>query len=272
MVNAILGKKLTQSQKSLEDGTRVPVTTIWAGENYVVRTMGSRMQLGFDTKKHSTKPIEGILKKAGIDKNLRFFREIAPLRAPLADSAGQATNGKELKAGQAIAVQEVLKPGDRVQVMGISKGKGFAGVVKRHHFRGGPRTHGQSDRERAPGSIGQTTTPGRVYKGKRMAGRMGQDRVTVKNLVVLSVSDDIVTIKGLVPGGRNSLLLITKAGEAKKFVPLYQEKKVDEVEEVEKVEEEKEAKVEAEAQAAPVEEPKIEEPKAEAKVEVKDAS
>lgn len=116
-----------------------------------------------------------------------------------------------------------LKPGDVVQVRGTSKGKGFAGVVKRHHFKGGPRTHGQSDRERAPGSIGQTTTPGRVYRGKRMAGRMGSDRVTIKNLLVLDIARDIVTIKGLVPGARNNRLVITKTGEAKKFIPLYKQ-------------------------------------------------
>lgn len=118
---------------------------------------------------------------------------------------------------------DTLAPGDIVQVRGISKGKGFAGVVKRHHFKGGPRTHGQSDRERAPGSIGQTTTPGRVYKGKRMAGRMGGNNVTIKNLVVLDVIRDTITIKGLVPGPRNNRLVIKKTGEVKNFVPLYRE-------------------------------------------------
>ena len=235
MVNAILGKKVTQSQKFLEDGTRVPVTTIWAGENYVVRTLPDKVQLGFGIKKHIGKPTAGTLKKAGIDKNLRFFREIN------ADVA-------EVTPGTMLAVAEVLKAGDRVQVMGISKGKGFAGGVKRHHFKGGPRTHGQSDRERAPGSIGQTTTPGRVYKGKRMAGRMGSDQVTVKNLTVLDVADDTVTIKGLVPGGRNSLLVITKTGDAKKFVPLYREpSEVVEEPQVEAKQEEAEVKKEENA-------------------------
>lgn len=232
MINAVLGKKIDQSQKFLEDGTRIPVTRIWAGENYVVAHMDKRIQLGFDTKKRINKATAGILKKAGVSKNLRFFREIAK------------ADEDEIQPGSAVAVGEVLKPGDVVQVMGISKGKGFAGVVKRHHFKGGPRTHGQSDRERAPGSIGQTTTPGRVYKGKRMAGRMGSDRVTVKNLEVMDIAGDVLTIKGLVPGGRNSLLVITKTGEDKKFVPLYREK-VEEVgqampagRQVEKVEEE----------------------------------
>lgn len=212
MVNAILGKKIDQSQKFLEDGTRIAVTRIWAGENYVVRHMDKRVQLGFDTKKHITKSTQGILKKAGVTKNLRFFRE-----AELADG------GDLISPGTAVSIDQVFKPGDLVQVMGISKGKGFAGVVKRHHFKGGPRTHGQSDRERAPGSIGQTTTPGRVYKGKRMAARMGSDRVTVTNLAIMDIAGDVLTIKGLVPGGRNSLLVITKTGEDKKFVPLYTE-------------------------------------------------
>jgi large subunit ribosomal protein L3 len=98
--------------------------------------------------------------------------------------------------------------GDKVDISGTSKGKGFQGVVKRHHFAGGPRTHGQSDRERAPGSIGQTTTPGRVYKGKRMAGRMGSKRVTIKNLEVIKVDKNGLIVKGLVPGAIDSLLEI----------------------------------------------------------------
>ena len=110
-----------------------------------------------------------------------------------------------------------------INVTGVPKGKGYAGVVKRHHFKGGPRTHGQSDRERAPGSIGQTTTPGRVYKGKRMAGRMGHETATIRNLEVLDVSADLILVKGLVPGGRNTLIILKKVGENKKFVPLYKE-------------------------------------------------
>lgn len=113
---------------------------------------------------------------------------------------------------------DVLKPGDLVSVAGVSKGKGFAGVVKRHGFAGGPKTHGQSDRLRAPGSIGQTTTPGRVYKGKRMAGRMGGERTTVKGLTVLAVSEDgTIELSGPVPGNRGGLLKITKIGENKKY-------------------------------------------------------
>lgn len=194
MVNAILGEKIKQSQKFLEDGRRIPVTIIETGGNVVVAIKEKTVQLGF-----------------GIKKVPRFFREI-PLE------------GKERpKLGAKITVDDVFKPGDLVEVTGISKGKGFAGVVKRWGFAGGPRTHGQSDRERAPGSIGQTTTPGRVYKGKKMAGRMGGRQTTLKNLEVVDIVDGKLIIKGLVPGGKNSLLIIRKIGEGKKFIPLSKE-------------------------------------------------
>ncbi len=109
-------------------------------------------------------------------------------------------------------LEEVLQVGDKLKVTGLSKGKGFAGVVKRWRFAGGPRTHGQSDRERAPGSIGQTTTPGRVYKGKRMAGRMGGDRITIRGLKVVAIDNEqkILTIKGLIPGNKKGKVTIIK--------------------------------------------------------------
>ena len=114
----------------------------------------------------------------------------------------------ELFVGQEIKPPIFFKKDDTVQVTGISKGKGFVGVVKRHRFAGGPRTHGQSDRERAPGSIGAGTTPGRVLKGKRMAGRMGSQTVTVKGLKVIEATDESLEIKGLVPGAIKTLLII----------------------------------------------------------------
>jgi len=116
----------------------------------------------------------------------------------------------EYKKGDKIRVDEVFKVGDKVKVTGWSKGKGFTGVVKRWHFKGGPRTHGQSDRERAPGSIGQTTTPGRVYKGKKMAGRAGGKRVTISGLTITNIDQDILEVKGLVPGPKNGLLIVQK--------------------------------------------------------------
>ncbi|MBI4065242.1 50S ribosomal protein L3 [Candidatus Gottesmanbacteria bacterium] len=207
MITAILGTKIDQSQSFIEDGKRIPVTTIQAGPCWIVRIsdMGSyqNLQLGFGTTKHLSKALAGHIKKAGLEQKPRFLREIR---------LKTVTDIGDLKVGAEVKVSDVFAPGDAVSVTGTSKGKGFAGVVKRHGFAGGPRTHGQSDRERAPGSIGQTTTPGRVYRGKRMAGRMGGDRVTVSGLHVVSINPEknILTIKGLVPGGRTGLLLIQK--------------------------------------------------------------
>lgn len=216
MIQGILGQKKDQSQTFTKDGIRIPVTHIVAGPCSIiaVNTLDvhgyASIQLGFGVRKvkNTKKPILGHLKKMGQDKNPPLFlREIRLTNEQLGADATQ-----QLKPGTVIKVSDVLKPGDKIQVTGISKGKGFQGVVKRHHFKGGPRTHGQSDRERAPGAIGQTTTPGRVYKGKRMAGRMGNDRVTLKNLEVVDIDPEknLLTIKGLVPGGRNSLLIINK--------------------------------------------------------------
>lgn len=212
MINSIIGTKITQSQAFTTEGKLIPVTSILTGPCVVVNIKSedkdgyNAVQLGLGARRiiTVTKPQLGNLKKAGLEKNPpRFLREVR-----LSD----LSNLGDLKLGIEIKIEDVFAAGDTVQVTGISKGKGFQGVVKRHHFKGGPRTHGQSDRERAPGSIGSTTTPGRVYKGKRMAGRMGNDRVTIKNLKVIAVDGEknILTISGLVPGGRNALLIIKK--------------------------------------------------------------
>ena len=121
-----------------------------------------------------------------------------------------------VKVGDVVDVS-LFKEGDMVDVTGVSKGKGFAGVVKRHGFAGGPKTHGQSDRHRHPGSIGSTTSPGRVFKGMRMAGHMGNERVTVRHLEVFEADAErnLLLVKGAVPGSRNGLLLIRKSGEGK---------------------------------------------------------
>lgn len=218
MIKTILGTKITQLQTFDSDGKRIPVTKISAGPCWVTQVKTAQgdgynaYQLGLGNRRviTVTNPELGHLKKAGLDKKPpRFLKE-----ARIDSDLEQTATDNNLKTGDVIKVAEVFKVGDLIQVTGVSKGKGFAGVVKRHHFAGGPRTHGQSDRERAPGAIGSTTTPGRVYKGKRMAGRMGNDRVTVKNLKVFSVDNEknLLLIKGLVPGGRNSLLLIEKMG------------------------------------------------------------
>lgn len=164
------------------------------------------VQLGYGTKKSVKKPQLGHVKKTGLDKAIRWFREIRQ----------QATGGSEqsadLKPGQEINLSQVFSIGDAVKVSGISKGKGFQGGVRRHGFHGGPKTHGQSDRERAPGSIGQTTTPGRVYKGKRMSGRSGGKTVTVKGLKVIEINLEkkLLIVEGLVPGSKGKILKITK--------------------------------------------------------------
>lgn len=224
MIQGIIGQKKEQSQRFLENGTRIPVTEVFVPGNPVVFVRSTNkdnywsIQLGFGMAKHPGKALLGHVKKeAKLDTLPRFLREVR-------------ANGESVpKPGEVIRAADVLKPGDIVDVEGISKGKGYAGVVKRHHFRGGPRTHGQSDRERAPGSIGQTTTPGRVYRGKRMAGHMGAKKRTAKNLQVVQVLDDTVLLKGLVPGGRNTILVVKKRGAHKKFVPLHkrEEKKGD---------------------------------------------
>ncbi|MFZ5845133.1 MAG: 50S ribosomal protein L3 [Patescibacteria group bacterium] len=207
MVKALLGIKLDQLQTFTSDGKRIPVTKIQAGPCWITqiidRGVYRAVSLGFGTTKHLNQAQSGQFKKAGLEIKPRFLREIR---------VGNLGDLGDLPLGKQITVGEIFQPGDAVRVTGTSKGKGFAGVVKRHGFRGGPRTHGQSDRERAPGSIGQTTTPGRVYRGKRMAGHLGSERVTVRGLSVIDVDSEknILTVKGLVPGAKGGLLVIQK--------------------------------------------------------------
>lgn len=251
-MNTLIGKKLTQTQKFLENGIRIPVTVVDVADNTVVSIKTAEkdrydaVQLGFGQKRKFTKALLGHAKKANLEKPSWLLREV---RIKTPDDMTY-TQGDTLKA------IDTFKAGDIIKVTGFSKGKGFAGGVKRHGFKGGPRTHGQSDRERAPGSIGQTTTPGRVYKGKRMAGRMGSENVSVANLQIVGVDEAAKTllIKGLIPGHAGSFVVISKTGEVseKKFVPLLtdKDKKVSEVsneedikvEEVQVLEETKEPK------------------------------
>jgi len=206
MINALLVRKLKQTQAFSEAGVRMPVTIFEANPCWItaITDHGIRknVELGYGTKKQCTKRELGHLKKAGLEeKKLRFLRSM------------RVTELSETeKIGSEVLASQVFTVGDKVSVTGVSKGKGFAGVVKRHGFSGGPRSHGQSDRERAPGSIGQTTTPGRVYKGKRMAGRMGSDTVTVRGLSVVSIDTENkrLIVKGVVPGGVNGLCIVKK--------------------------------------------------------------
>jgi large subunit ribosomal protein L3 len=155
------------------------------------------VQLGYEIVRRLNRPRKGHLASTG--KLFRYLREVE-----VADISG-------VEVGQEINVS-VFHPGERVDATGLSKGRGFAGGVKRHGFAGGPKTHGQSDRHRAPGSIGAGTSPGRVVKGHKMAGHMGNSRVTVRNLEVVSVDPDrdLLLVKGAVPGARNSLIIIRK--------------------------------------------------------------
>jgi large subunit ribosomal protein L3 len=187
-----------------ETGRVVPVTVIQAGPCWVtqVKTSDSdgynAVQLGFEEYRRLTAAERGHTAKAGTPL-LRHLRE---WRVP---------DASEYALGQRLDVS-MFNAGERVTLVGTSKGKGFQGVVKRHGFAGGPKTHGQSDRWRAPGSIGSGTTPGRVLKGLRMAGRMGHDRVTVKNLVVVRADPErnILLVRGAVPGPREALVLVNK--------------------------------------------------------------
>jgi len=233
MLQTLIGQKIDQTQTFLENGKRIPVTEVSVADNVVVQVKTdtndkyTAVQLGIGAKKKPIKSRVGHSKKAGLEQVPSLIREVVWV------------GDEELpKSGDVVTVETVFKPGDIVKVTGTSKGKGFAGGVKRYGFRGGPKTHGQSDRHRAPGSIGQGTTPGRVYKGKRMAGHMGVDTVTVRNLVVVDVDPENkkLYVLGLVPGSKKTSLVITKIGEQKKFVRLLSVK----------LKEDEEAKKEAE--------------------------
>jgi len=227
-MQTLLGQKKVQSQRFLENGKRIPVTLIDVKGNIIVSVKTQEknnyqaVQLGFSMKKKATKAELGHVKGAKLEKAPKFLREVK-----IVDET------EELPVvGTILNPVEVFEPGDIVDVSGFSKGKGFQGGVKRYGFHGGPKTHGQSDRHRAPGSIGAGTTPGRVYKGKRMAGNMGNENVTIKNLEVIDVTTDgVLVVKGLVPGIIDGLIMVNRVGKDKNFVPLYkspEEKAVDE--------------------------------------------
>ncbi len=207
MSQGIIGKKLGMSQIFRDDGKVAVVTAIEAGPCTItqVKTAAkdgyNAIQLGFGEAKKSKSP------KREQPKGVKQFKYLREFMSGESEAA---------KVGQKIDVS-LFKVGDLVNVTGVSEGKGFAGVVKRHHFAGGPKTHGQSDRHRAPGSIGATTSPGRVFKGTRMAGHMGDQQVTARNLEVFEADParNLLLVKGAVPGSRNGLLLIKKLGGGK---------------------------------------------------------
>ncbi len=203
-MQGILGIKKGMTQYFTETGEVIPVTVVEAGPCFVTQVKTSEkegynsVQIAFQDVKESrqNKPAKGHFAKAGVDVK-RFIREFT------------FSDQNELKPGAEIKVDR-FRVGEEVTVSGTSKGKGFQGVVKRHSFRGGPKTHGQSDRLRAPGSLGQSSYPSRVFKGIKMAGRMGNSRVTLKKVLVVKVDpeNNLLFLKGSVPGAKNSLLEI----------------------------------------------------------------
>ena len=199
----LIGRKVGMTQVFQADGTMVAVSVLEVAPNTVTRIRTTErdgytaVQLGTDEKKKLTKPEAGQLKGLPTVGTIREFR--------LDDLAGY-------QVGQTIAISDLFSAGDLVDVTGVSKGKGFAGHIKRHHFHRGPTTHG-SDHHREPGSIGPGTTPGRVYKGVKMAGHMGDERATTKKVKVVQADADrnLLLLKGSLPGARGSLILVKKA-------------------------------------------------------------
>jgi len=207
MFPGIIGRKIGMTQLFQESGETVAVTAIQAGPSVVTQVKNKdsdgydAIQVGFIENKvkqsQLSSPKKGHLR--GLE-NVRYLREFRT------DDISSVKRGDRVDVG-------FLKHGDLINVTSFSKGRGFAGVVKRHHFAGGPKTHGQTDRHRAPGSIGATTFPGRVLKGKRMAGHMGNRRVTARNLEVIQADPErnLLLVKGAVPGANGGLLVIEKA-------------------------------------------------------------
>ena len=237
----ILGLKKEMSQKFAESGAVTPVTAIQAGPCQVTQLKSqdkdgyTAVQIGMGHKNKINKPLQGHLKDM---ENFRYLREFriksntndanlpspkaseghgkdAPPKADQPQAENTANEISNLKRGDALSVS-IFLPGDKLQITGTSKGKGFQGVVKRHGFHGAPKTHGHKDQVRMPGSIG-ATEPGRVFKGTRMGGHMGDERVTIRDVEVIEVDKDkgLLWVKGPVPGAFNSLVLLSAEGEIK---------------------------------------------------------
>jgi large subunit ribosomal protein L3 len=206
MLKGLIGKKIGMTQIFDDKGAAIPVTLIEAGPCFVTQVRSvekegySAVQLGFEEvkPKRLTGGEIGHLKRTNLPP-LKFLREFK-------------ASDVDLKEGDKLDVS-VFVVGEKVDVSGTSKGKGFAGAVKRYHFRGGPKTHGQSDRWRAPGSNGATTTPGRVYRGHRGPGHMGNDAVTAQNLnvVLVDAERNVIGVNGSVPGARGGLVVIKES-------------------------------------------------------------
>ena len=206
MAAGLIGRKLGMTRVFGDDGTVVPVSVIQATPNSITRLRTpeqdgyAALQLGAGTARRVTKPVAGQFKELAKD-----------LQKPAAVREFRVESVEGYEVGQSLDVS-LFEPGDLVDVTGVSKGHGFTGTIARHNFKRGPKTHGSTN-YRAPGSIGAGTTPGRVFKGTKMGGHMGDDRVTVKKLTVVKVDAErnLILVKGAVPGARNGLLLVQKA-------------------------------------------------------------
>lgn len=206
----IIGRKIGMTRIFDPEGNSIPVTIIEAGPCPIVQVKTkdrdgySAAQLGFGYRRKNlfNKPVSGHFNKAKVEPT-RYLKEVS------------YDEKDKLEVGAQVRV-DIFKPGDVVNVIGISKGLGFQGVVKRYHFRGGPKTHGQSDRLRAPGSIGGSSYPSHVWRGQRMAGRMGGEKVTIRNLQVIMVDaeNNILAVRGAVPGKKNTFLTVKKVLES----------------------------------------------------------
>jgi len=206
----IIGRKIGMTRIFDQEGNSIPVTVIEAGPCPVVQVKTkdrdgySAVQLGFGYRRKNlfNKPVSGHFNKAKVEPT-RYLKEVRY------DERDKPEIGAQVKV-------EIFKVGDLVNVIGVSKGLGFQGVVRRYHFRGGPKTHGQSDRLRAPGSVGGSSYPSHVWRGQRMAGRMGGEKVTMRNLEVVMVDAEknILAVRGAVPGKQNGFLSVKKVLES----------------------------------------------------------
>ena len=218
MLNTIFATKVEMSQAWSEDGKRLPITKLKVSDNVVLSKKETQdkqitLEIGYGQKKlkNVAKPLRAKIAKSGFSFGVKQVEGV---------KLGTQEEGEVvLEAGQTLILTDVLSIGDVVEVQGSTKGRGFAGAIKRHGFHGGPKTHGQSDRARAVGSIGSGTTPGRVWKGKRMPGRYGCDTKTVSGLVVVYIDQksNEVWVNGPVPGYRSSTVRISKTGISKEI-------------------------------------------------------
>ena len=211
-IQAILGRKLGTTSMVRQTGDIDCVTAIVAGPCTITQFKTkdndgySAVQIGFEEAKTANKPMSGHLSASG-----NKFKHLAEVRGPNSQSVEPETEN-QLNIGQVIDVNS-FSVGDRIDVTGYSKGRGFSGGIKRHGFHGGPKTHGQSDRHRAPGSIGAGSTPGKVIKGMKMAGHYGDEKVTVQNLEVVQTDNNrnLIFVKGAIPGARNSIIYLRRS-------------------------------------------------------------